>query len=64
MFDNYDEILSVEDVCQMLYIGRNGLYRILASGDIKAFQYGRTWKIPRKAILDYIIKKSGVSYGR
>ena len=61
MFDNYNEILSVEDVCEMLYIGRNGLYKLLGAGEIKAFQYGKTWKIPKVSVEKYVNKKCGIS---
>ena len=54
------EILSIEDACEMLSVGKSTLYQLLSSGEIiGAFRIGKTWKIPRKAISDYVIKRMG-----
>ena len=37
-----------------LYIGRNAVYKLLNSGELKAFRVGRNWKIPKKALDEYI----------
>ena len=42
MFSNYDEILTVADVCDILYIGRNTAYALLSEGKVRGFQIGRT----------------------
>lgn len=56
MYENSSEILSVEEVAELLYIGRNTVYKLLASGEISAFRIGRVWKIPRNGIEEYILK--------
>ncbi len=48
------EILTPEDVMEYLYIGRNAVYKLLNSGELKAFRVGRNWKIPKKALDEYI----------
>ena len=53
MTDDY-EILTPEDVMDYLYIGRNAVYKLLKSGELKAFRVGRNWKIPKKALDEYI----------
>lgn len=57
MLTDYDEILTVDDVMELLYIGKNTVYYLLQSGEIKAFRIGRTWKIPRDCLTEYIISK-------
>lgn len=32
MFDDYRDLLNVEEVCEILSIGKNAAYRLLASG--------------------------------
>ncbi len=54
------EILTPEDVMEYLYIGRNAVYKLLNSGELKAFRVGRNWKIPKKALDEYIIQQSGI----
>lgn len=58
MFNDYDDILSVEQLMELLYIGKNSTYKLLNSGAIKAFRIGKVWKIPRVALEEYIISKS------
>lgn len=58
-YDNY-EILTPEDVMDYLYIGRNAVYSLLGSGKIKAFRVGRNWKIPKKALDEYIASECGM----
>mgnify|MGYP004711020605 FL=1 len=58
MFANNDGylILTPEDVMEELCIGKNTVYALLSSGELKAFKIGTKWKIPKKALDDYIDK--------
>ena len=53
----YDEILTVEEVSEILYIGRNTAYALLKSGELPGFRIGRVWKIPWQALESYITSK-------
>ena len=57
MTDDFGEILTVTDVMELLYIGRNTVYQLLNSGELKGFRIGRTWKIPRDCLSNYILAK-------
>ena len=39
---------------EQLNIGKNAIYKLLSSGNLKAFRLGRNWKIPRKEVDAYI----------
>jgi excisionase family DNA binding protein len=52
-----NDILTVEDIMELLNIGKNTAYSLLESGEIKAFRIGRMWKIPRKSVYEYIEKR-------
>lgn len=56
MFENGYDILTTEEVMELLNIGRNAMYKLFASGNLKAFRVGRNWKIPRKEVDAYIDK--------
>lgn len=60
MFDQYDEILTVADVMELLYVGKNTVYSLLHAGELRAFRIGKTWKIPKACLEEYILKK-GIS---
>lgn len=60
MFNEYNDLLNVEELCDILGIGKNVAYDILNNGEIKAFRTGRIWKIPKVAVEEYILIKSGL----
>ena len=58
MFNEYSDLVTVEDLCEMLYIGKNAAYKLLSSGQLKAFRYNRVWKIPKQSVIEYILNQS------
>lgn len=51
------EILTVEEMMELLNVGKNTAYQLLENVEIKAFRIGRLWKIPRKSVYEYIERK-------
>lgn len=60
MFEQYPDILTVEEVCEALRMGYNAVYELLNEGKLKAYKNGRVWRIPRDALKEYIIKSTHV----
>ncbi len=60
MFNQYPDLLTVEEACEIMHMSRNTLYELLRDGQIKAFQIHRIWKIPREAIEEYCRRRSGL----
>lgn len=58
MFEQYPDILSVEEACEALRVGYNAMYELLNSGKVKAYKNGRVWRIPRLSIQTYILEQS------
>lgn len=56
--ENYNDMISIDDLCEMLAIGKNTAYHLLKTNQIKAFKIGRIWKIPRESVSKYILDKS------
>ncbi|WIW70669.1 helix-turn-helix domain-containing protein [Anaerosinus gibii] len=54
MFNQYEDLVTVEELTEMLNIGKNSAYKLLASGNLKAFRINRIWKIPRQSVTDYV----------
>lgn len=54
MDEKITELLSIEDLMELLNVGKNTAYSLLETGKINAFKIGRIWKVPRKAVEDYI----------
>lgn len=58
MFDYYDTLITPEEVADMLGCGMNTTYKLLKSGKIKAMRIGRVWKIPKRAVQEYIVQEA------
>lgn len=54
MLEEYNAIMSVQELMEALNIGRNSVYELLNSGEIAAFRIGRNWKIPKDSVIHYI----------
>lgn len=57
MFTFDDELITVDELCDILLISRNIAYQLLKSGKIKCFRINRKWKIPRSSVQQYIIEQ-------
>ena len=58
--EEFSDLITIDELCELLSIGRNYAYSLLNSGEVKAFRIGRIWKIPRGAVWEYIKRKSGL----
>ena len=55
MFSNLPDLLTVSQARSALQIGKNKMLELLAEGQIEgAFKLGRTWRIPKTSIVQYI----------
>ncbi len=53
--DEMPLVMKVEDLMQILHIGRNTAYELVRSGQIRCLRIGgKTIRIPRDAVLDFI----------
>lgn len=61
-YDDYDalderepisEYLTPREVMDLLYIGKNTLYKLLNSGELKGFRIGRQWRVERSELRNY-----------
>ena len=57
MFNEYSDVVTVDELCEMLRIGRNKAYELLRSGKIKAFRCGRLWIISKDAVVEFVLGK-------
>ncbi len=54
MFSDYGDLLSANEVCEILDIGHNLIYDLLGSGKLKGFRCGKSWKIPKESLVQFI----------
>lgn len=51
-------VLKVEDLMPILQIGRSTAYTLVRFGQIHSVRVGRSYRIPREAVLNYLRKTS------
>jgi len=61
VFENYDDILNVEEACEALKIGYNAMYELLNTGKLKGYRNGRVWRIPKAALVEFIREMAKMS---
>jgi excisionase family DNA binding protein len=54
MLDQYEDVLMVTELQEILGIGRNKVYSLLQSGAIPSIRIGKKWRVPKAAILHYL----------
>ena len=54
MFTNYPDVVSIEQVMQMLNLGKSTVYHLLKSRQIIHVRVGRKYVIPKKSVIDFL----------
>lgn len=62
MFSEYNDLLTVSDICEILYIGKNRVYELLNTGLLKGFRVGKTWRVTKKSLEVYILQRCRAEY--
>lgn len=54
MFDGFKDVLTVEEACEALGMGRNTIYNLLKQNIIKSIRIRRKYYIPKQFLIDFI----------
>lgn len=54
MLSQYDAVLTVTDLQEVLGIGRNTAYSLIRSGAVPSIKVGKKYRIPKDAVLYYL----------
>ena len=55
---DYPDVLTVEEVKEILQIGRRSTYRLLETNEIRHFRIGTKIRIPKQCVIDYLNKQT------
>lgn len=55
MFRDYPDVLHVRDIQKILCISKHQVYRLIVSGAIRGIKVGKSYKIPKISIIDYLM---------
>jgi len=50
----YPDVLLPEEAMKVLSIGRNMIYKLLQTGQLRAIKIGRLYRIPKRYLQDFI----------
>ncbi|MCQ2485220.1 MAG: helix-turn-helix domain-containing protein [Clostridia bacterium] len=54
LFSEYPDVITVDDLQNMLKIGRNSAYDILKTGMIKTIKIGKKYIIPKQSVINFL----------
>ena len=54
LFTNYPDILSVQQLMELLQIGKVLAYRLIEEKKVKAIKIGREYKVLKNSIIEFI----------
>ncbi len=54
MLSEYPDILTTEDVCKLLKVSKNTIYKLIHSGQLKAKKIMRHYRIPKSELLHFM----------
>ena len=55
-FEKLPLVLHVKDLANVLSISQNTAYTLVRSGQIRSIRTGRTYRIPKDAVIEYLNK--------
>ena len=56
MFSDYPDVVNVKQMCEMLGgIGMKTAYGLLQNGEIRYIKIGKSFKIPKVSIVEYLL---------
>lgn len=54
MFNEYDDVVTVNDVMKMLHIGKSNVYKLLRDNSIKSVKVGKRFIIPKRSVIEFV----------
>ena len=54
MYERIPEIMTLQECCMLLKVGKNTMLDMLHDGRIQGFKIGNRWKIPKESVVEFI----------
>ena len=58
MFRQYPDVIDVHTLQKMLSISRHHAYSLITSGQIKGRKVGKSYKIPKVYVIDFLLQNN------
>lgn len=57
MFRDYPDVLTPQQVQEMLGVGQRMAYQLLREGKIQNVRMGKLYRVPKAAVIDYLYSR-------
>lgn len=64
LFQGFPDVLTVPQLSRMLNINEKTAYQLVREKQINHFKVGRTYRIPKVAVISYLNIVAGVAYSQ
>ena len=54
VFKKFPDVLSVNQLCEVLHLSKPSIYKLLESGELKSLRVGAKYKIPKVYVMEYM----------
>lgn len=54
VFKKFPDVLSVNQLCEVLHLSKPSVYKLLESGELKSLRVGAKYKIPKVYVMEYM----------
>lgn len=61
MLNKYNDVISVEELCDILHIGKNSVYKLLQDNVIPNVKVRHRYIIPKQGVINYLRKISKIN---
>ena len=57
LFHTYPDVVSIEEIQQMLRIGKDAVYELLKTQKLKSIKVGKRYIVPKKYVIDFLLEQ-------
>ena len=55
LFNTYPDVVSIDEIQQMLRIGKNAVYELLKTQKLKSIKVGKKYIVPKKYVIEFLL---------
>ena len=57
LFNTYPDVVSIDEIQQMLRIGKNAVYELLKNQKLKSIKVGKKYIVPKKYVIEFLLEQ-------
>ncbi len=57
LFNTYPDVVSIDEIQQMLRIGKNAVYELLKTKKLKSIKVGKKYIVPKKYVIEFLLEQ-------